>query len=32
MIHALTSRFGLAEEPGEWNGKIVWFELDNAEQ
>jgi anti-sigma regulatory factor (Ser/Thr protein kinase) len=28
MVRALASRFGLAEEPGVWNGKIVWFELD----
>jgi anti-sigma regulatory factor (Ser/Thr protein kinase) len=31
MVHALTSRFGLADEPGEWGGKIVWFELDHAD-
>jgi anti-sigma regulatory factor (Ser/Thr protein kinase) len=28
IVRRLTSRFGLADEPGEWNGKIVWFELD----
>jgi hypothetical protein len=31
MIHALANRFGLADEPGEWNGKVVWFELDPAD-
>jgi anti-sigma regulatory factor (Ser/Thr protein kinase) len=29
LVRSLASRFGLAEEPGEWNGKIVWFELDH---
>jgi anti-sigma regulatory factor (Ser/Thr protein kinase) len=28
LVRALASRFGLADEPGVWNGKIVWFELE----
>lgn len=28
LVRAMASRFGLSDEPGEWNGKIVWFELD----
>jgi anti-sigma regulatory factor (Ser/Thr protein kinase) len=29
IVRTLTSRFGLADEPGEWHGKVVWFELDH---
>ena len=28
LVRGLASRFGLADEPGVWNAKIVWFELD----
>jgi anti-sigma regulatory factor (Ser/Thr protein kinase) len=28
LVRALASRYGLADEPGVWNGKIVWFELE----
>jgi anti-sigma regulatory factor (Ser/Thr protein kinase) len=28
LVHRLSSRFGLADEPGVRNGKIVWFEID----
>jgi anti-sigma regulatory factor (Ser/Thr protein kinase) len=28
LVRYLASRFGLADEPGVWSGKIVWFELD----
>jgi anti-sigma regulatory factor (Ser/Thr protein kinase) len=28
LVAAIASRFGLGEEPGSWNGKIVWFELE----
>jgi anti-sigma regulatory factor (Ser/Thr protein kinase) len=28
LVAALASRFGLSDEPGPGNGKIVWFELD----
>ncbi len=28
LVSVLASRFGLSDEPGDWNGKIVWFELD----
>jgi anti-sigma regulatory factor (Ser/Thr protein kinase) len=28
LIRGLASRFGLADEPGRWKGKVVWFELD----
>jgi anti-sigma regulatory factor (Ser/Thr protein kinase) len=31
LVSALASRFGLDDEPGEWEGKIVWFELDPAD-
>jgi anti-sigma regulatory factor (Ser/Thr protein kinase) len=29
LIRSLATRFGLAQEPGIWNGKIVWFEIDH---
>jgi anti-sigma regulatory factor (Ser/Thr protein kinase) len=28
LVRQMASRFGLAEEPGEHNGKVVWFELE----
>jgi anti-sigma regulatory factor (Ser/Thr protein kinase) len=28
LVAATASRFGLGDEPGSWNGKIVWFELE----
>ena len=28
LVQRLSSRFGLADEPGVRNGKVVWFELD----
>ncbi len=28
LMSLLATRFGLDDEPGEWDGKIVWFELD----
>jgi anti-sigma regulatory factor (Ser/Thr protein kinase) len=28
LVRQLSSRFGLDVEPGVWNGKIVWFEID----
>jgi anti-sigma regulatory factor (Ser/Thr protein kinase) len=31
LVSALASRFGLDDEPGEWDGKVVWFELDPAD-
>jgi anti-sigma regulatory factor (Ser/Thr protein kinase) len=31
LVRMMSSGFGLAEEPGIWNGKIVWFELDVAD-
>jgi anti-sigma regulatory factor (Ser/Thr protein kinase) len=31
LVRMMASRFGLADEPGIWNGKIVWFELDRAD-
>jgi anti-sigma regulatory factor (Ser/Thr protein kinase) len=31
LVRGLASRFGLSDEPGEWKGKIVWFELDPAD-
>lgn len=31
LVRALASRFGLGDEPGAWNGKVVWFELDHAD-
>jgi len=30
LVARMASRFGLADEPGERNGKVVWFELDAA--
>jgi anti-sigma regulatory factor (Ser/Thr protein kinase) len=29
LVRHLSARFGLADEPGVWDGKIVWFELDS---
>jgi anti-sigma regulatory factor (Ser/Thr protein kinase) len=31
LVARLSSRFGLADEPGVSNGKVVWFELDATE-
>jgi anti-sigma regulatory factor (Ser/Thr protein kinase) len=31
LVRGLASRFGLADEPGRWKGKVVWFELDPAD-
>jgi anti-sigma regulatory factor (Ser/Thr protein kinase) len=31
LVRALSSRFGLDDEPGRWDGKVVWFELDPAD-
>jgi anti-sigma regulatory factor (Ser/Thr protein kinase) len=31
LVRALASRFGLGDEPGQRNGKIVWFELDHGD-
>ena len=31
LVRHLSARFGLADEPGVWDGKIVWFELDPEE-
>jgi len=31
LVSALASRFGLDDEPGHWDGKILWFELDPAD-
>jgi anti-sigma regulatory factor (Ser/Thr protein kinase) len=31
LVRMMASRFGLADEPGILNGKIVWFELDLAD-
>jgi anti-sigma regulatory factor (Ser/Thr protein kinase) len=28
LVAAIANRFGLGDEPGAWNGKVVWFELD----
>jgi anti-sigma regulatory factor (Ser/Thr protein kinase) len=28
LVSALATRFGLDDNPGEWHGKVVWFELD----
>ena len=28
LLRQLATRFGLHDEPGIWNGKIVWFEID----
>ncbi len=28
LVRGLASRFGLSDDPGRWNGKVVWFELD----
>ncbi|MDQ1476693.1 MAG: hypothetical protein QOE62_1922 [Actinomycetota bacterium] len=28
LVAAIATRFGLGDEPGSWDGKIVWFELD----
>jgi len=28
LVHRLASRFGLSDEPGAQNGKVVWFELE----
>jgi hypothetical protein len=28
LVERLSSRFGLDDDRGIWNGKIVWFELD----
>ncbi len=28
LVRHLATRFGLADERGIWNGKIVWFEID----
>jgi anti-sigma regulatory factor (Ser/Thr protein kinase) len=28
LVARMSSRFGLADEPGVRNGKVVWFELD----
>ncbi len=30
LVANLANRFGLDDEPGIWNGKIVWFELEAA--
>lgn len=31
LVRRMASRFGLADEPGARDGKIVWFELDFAD-
>ena len=31
LIRGLASRFGLADEPGRWKGKVIWFELEPAD-
>jgi anti-sigma regulatory factor (Ser/Thr protein kinase) len=31
LVRALASRVGLDDEPGASNGKVVWFELDDAD-
>jgi anti-sigma regulatory factor (Ser/Thr protein kinase) len=31
LVSLLATRFGLVDEPGEGDGKIVWFELDPAD-
>jgi anti-sigma regulatory factor (Ser/Thr protein kinase) len=28
LVSTIANRFGLGDEPGSWNGKVVWFELD----
>jgi hypothetical protein len=28
LVRAVATGFGLHREPGRWNGKIVWFEVD----
>jgi anti-sigma regulatory factor (Ser/Thr protein kinase) len=31
LVREVAARFGLQEEPGKWNGKIVWFEIDRTD-
>ncbi len=31
LVSALATRYGLDDDPGNWNGKVVWFELDPAD-